>query len=207
MGLELRGGTLGGMKIAAVDRASRSPARRSHLPADQRRDARAVDPAAEPALDVESLHPLAVDTLPELREPADPAAAPVRAAAPVVFNGRIDPPGDEDRFVLAVTAGQRLHVAVEASELGSALDGVLQVLGAKGAVIANADDTPIPGTAKPGMAGTELVEPRPVARLHRPRRDRPRSRWSCATSKGEAGSASPTGSSSRPIVPDLRARA
>ena len=109
--------------------------------------------AAGPVRDVESLHPLAVDALPELREPADPAAGPVRAAAPVVFNGRIDPPGDEDRFALAVTAGQRLRVAVEAYEDGSALDGVLQVLGANGAAIANADDTPIPGTAKPGHGG------------------------------------------------------
>ena len=90
-------------------------------------------------------------TLPELREPADPSASPVRAVAPVVFNGRIDPPGDEDRFVLAVTAGQRLHIAVEASKYGSALDGVLQVLGAKGAVIANADDTTIEvPDSKPG---------------------------------------------------------
>ena len=97
--------------------------------------------AGGPALDVESLPPLVVDDRPELREPADPAAPPVRAAVPVVFNGRIDPAGDEDRFVLAVTPGQKLRIEVEAAELGSALDGVLQVLGAKGAVLATADDT------------------------------------------------------------------
>ena len=64
---------------------------------------------------------------------------------------------------LAVTAGQRLHVAVEAYEDGSALDGVLQVQGANGAVIANADDTPIPRYRRQpaGMAGTELVSPDP----------------------------------------------
>ena len=97
----------------------------------------------------------------DLREAADPSAAPVRAVAPVVFSGRIDPPGDEDRFIVAAAAGQRLHVSVEASELGSALDGVLQVLGEKGSVIANADDTPIPGTAKKGMPTTGLVSPDP----------------------------------------------
>ena len=105
-------------------------------------------------LDVESLHPLCVGAVTELREPADTSAPEVRAVAPVVFNGRIDPPGDEDRFVLAVTAGQRLHVAVEASKLGSALDGVLQVQGAKGSVIANADDTTVKIPGQPAGQGT-----------------------------------------------------
>jgi hypothetical protein len=160
VGLELRGGTLGGMKIAAstIDpvggTALHLPRISSPMPG--------VGPAAGPVRDLESLHPLAVETLPELREPAEASARPIRAAAPVVFNGRIDPPGDEDRFALAVTAGQRLHVAVEAYEDGSALDGVLQVQGASGAVIANADDTPIPGTAKPAMPKTELVSPDPA---------------------------------------------
>ena len=61
--------------------------------------------AGAPVLDVESLAPLVVSTYPELREAADPAAPPARAVAPVVLNGRIDPPGDDDRFVLAVDAG------------------------------------------------------------------------------------------------------
>ena len=113
-----------------------------------------------PGLDVESLHALTIDTMAELREPADPSGSPVRAVAPVVFNGRIDPPGDEDRFVLAVTAGQRLHIAVEASQLGSALDGVLQVQGAKGAVIANADDTTIEVPGQPaGQGGIVYPDP------------------------------------------------
>ena len=95
-------------------------------------------------LDVESLAPLVVSTYPEIREPADPAAAPARAVAPVVLNGRIDPPGDDDQFVLAVTPGQRLRIKVHAYEIGSALDGVLRVLGNGGSVLANADDTTIP---------------------------------------------------------------
>ena len=64
------------------------------------------------ALDVESLAPLVVSTYPEIREPADPAAPPSRAVAPVVLNGRIDPAGDDDQFVLAVTPGQRLRIKV-----------------------------------------------------------------------------------------------
>jgi hypothetical protein len=159
VGLELRGGTLGGMRVGASTIAP-LPGTPLHLP----RIGGAMlgmAPGGAPVLDVESLHPLAVDTLPELREPADASAGPVRAAPPVILNGRIDPAGDEDRFTLAVAAGQRLHVAVQAYEAGSALDGVLQVRGANGAVIANADDTPIPGTAKPKMPATELVSPDP----------------------------------------------
>jgi hypothetical protein len=159
LGLELRGGTLGGLRVAAVGIAPMDGTS-LHVP---RINCPMLDmaPAVEQARDVESLHPLGIESFPDLREPADPAAAPVRAVAPVVFSGRIDPPGDEDRFVVAAAAGQRLHVSVEASDLGSALDGVLQVLGSKGSVIANADDTPIPGTAKKGMPASGLVSPDP----------------------------------------------
>src|SRR6185312_13550140 len=46
--------------------------------------------------------------------------------------------------ILAVTPGQRFHVEVQASEFGSALDGVLQIVGANGSVIATGDDTTTP---------------------------------------------------------------
>ncbi len=87
----------------------------------------------------------------ELREPADPSAGPVRAIAPVVFNGRLDPAGDEDRFALQVTPGSRLRIKVQAYELGSALDAVLRVERSNGGSIANADDTTIPLPPKNGM--------------------------------------------------------
>ena len=129
---------------------------------DHERDARDRRPAGAPDLDVESLPPLVVSPYPELREPADPAAAPVRAVAPVVFNGRIDPPGDDDRFVLVDDArASGCGSGCEASELGSALDGVLQVLGKNGAVIANADDTNIPQPARNGQQAQSLVIPDP----------------------------------------------
>ena len=110
--------------------------------------------ASGPGLDVESLQPLVTSSFPELREPADPTALPVKAVAPVVFNGRIDPPGDEDRYALAVSAGQRLHIEVEAAKYGSALDGVLQVQGNKGSTIANADDKSIEVAGQPAGLGT-----------------------------------------------------
>ncbi len=158
LGLELRGGTLGEKRFAAAPLV--------HLPgtflcAPRLTSAMLGLPASAGAgLDVESLHPLVAGTLPELREPTDPSAAPLRAVAPIVFNGRIDPPGDEDRFVLAVTAGDRLHIEVEASKYGSALDGVLQVQGMKGSVIASADDTVVvvPGQ-QAGQGGYALPDP------------------------------------------------
>jgi hypothetical protein len=102
-----------------------------------------------------------VGDVPELREPADPAAAPVRAAAPVALNGRIDPAGDEDRFVLAVTPGQKLRIEVDASEHGSALDATLQVLGGKGEVLATADDTAPPSPGK-GKKAPPIASPDPT---------------------------------------------
>lgn len=158
VGLELRGGTLDGVTIVA---ARLEPWAGIGLTRVRAAGATVglVGPAA--ALDVESLPPLIVGDLPELREPTDPAAPPVRAAVPVVLNGRIDPAGDEDRFTLAVTPGQKLRIEVEAAESGSSLDGVLQVLGQKGAVLATADDTVAPPTAKKPNKPGGIVSPDP----------------------------------------------
>jgi hypothetical protein len=159
VGFELRGGTMGGMRIAAATLAP-PPGTFLHWP---RMNCQFLgsETAANFTRDVESVFPLIVENLPELREPVDPLASPARAVAPVVFNGRIDPPGDQDRFTLAVTPGQRLHVSVDASAHGSALDGTLRVLGSNGSQIAEADDTAIPNTAKQGMPGSGLVSPDP----------------------------------------------
>ncbi len=158
LGLELRGGTMGERRIAAAS-LLRLPG--TFLCVPRLSSAMLGLPTSGgPGLDVEALHPLVAGTIPELREPSDPSAAPLRAVAPIVFNGRIDPPGDEDRFVLAVTAGDRLHIEMEASKYGSALDGVLQVQGMKGSVIASADDTmvEVPGQAA-GKGGYALPDP------------------------------------------------
>ena len=153
LGVELRGGTLPGCLVAAARSSTRAP----------RRDPGAAQGSATAdgsPLDVESLTPLIVGELPELREPADPAAAPVRAAVPVALNGRIDPAGDEDRFILAVTPGQKLRIEVDASDYGSALDGTLQILGGKGEVLANADDTAPPSPGK-GKKAPPIASPDP----------------------------------------------
>ncbi len=110
------------------------------------------------ALDIESLPSLAVDEVPQIRESEPPS----RSIAPVVLNGRIDPPGDEDRYNLAVTPGQKLQIDVEAAESGSALDGVLQVINPKGgAVLATADDTVAAPNTKGNNRAAGIVSPDP----------------------------------------------
>jgi hypothetical protein len=159
IGLELRGGNLSGMQIASA--TLNAPFGSELVPPRINGPALGTAIPAASALDVESLAPLVVSRYPELREAVDPPDLPVRAVPPVVFNGRIDPAGDKDAFVLATTPGERLRIKVEASELGSALDGVLQVLGNKGAVIANADDTATPLPGRAGQQAQSLVSADP----------------------------------------------
>lgn len=156
VGLELRGGTLPDLRVAAA--TLKAPAGSVLCPIRLTTPMLGFSTAGEPVLEVESLTPLDVDNdLPELREPADAGSALLRAAVPVALNGRIDPAGDEDRFTLAVTPGQALRIEVHASEKGSALDGVLQVLGAKSAVLATADDTTITPPGAPVAANRRAV--------------------------------------------------
>lgn len=129
VGLELRGGTIDGIATAA---ATIHP-----IPGANLAIPRITIGGAH---DVEIPTALAVSSLPELREPAAGEEV-VRAVAPVVFNGRIDPPGDEDRYVVEVQPGRRLRIEVQASAYGSALDGTLEVRDDKGGVITTADDT------------------------------------------------------------------
>jgi len=148
IGLELRGGTLPGPAIGATtlnpnplaDPHSFRPRLTNHT--------LGIAAPGDPVLDVESIPPLVVDTLPELKEPNTPGSPPLKAFAPIVFNGRIARAKEEDKYIVGVTPGQKYHIEVDAAELGSALDGVLQVKGPDGAVLANADDTAAPTQSK-----------------------------------------------------------
>lgn len=114
--VELRGGTLDGMAVVPV---TLTPAPGESIVRVRAPTAR-LGPDGSP-LDIEALPPLVVGELPEVREPTAPDAPPPRVTPPLVFNGRIDPPDDEDRVTLAVTPGQRLRVHVASVTLGSAL--------------------------------------------------------------------------------------
>ena len=150
VGLELRGGSVNGLAGAA-----------STLNPGIGFPAMFVRAKSDGPLDFESLPKLIVSDTVDLRESTFEGSGPVRGALPVIFQGRIDAPGDEDRFNVVLTPTQKkIRIEVEAAEVGSALDGVLQVLGPKGEVIGNADDTPLPEGGKKGRAPT-LISPDP----------------------------------------------
>jgi len=157
VGLELKGGTLPGPAIAAV---TLRPAPGDGLDVVRPRltnQTLGIASPGDPALDLESMPPLVVGSHVELREPTEPDSPPLKALAPVVFNGRIEAKRDEDTFIVGVTPGQRLHIEVDAAELGSALDGVLQVKGPDGAVLASADDTTVPTQNKAKAAAKKAA--------------------------------------------------
>ena len=157
IGLELRGGTLPGPSVAAATLApSVDNDPNAFRPRITNQNLGIAAPG-EAILDVESLPPLHVDVHPELREPADPAGPTLKALAPVVFNGRIGKKNEEDKFIVGVVPGQKLRIGVDAADLGSALDGVLQVKGPDGAVLASADDTAIPLQAKAKAAAKKVA--------------------------------------------------
>jgi hypothetical protein len=162
VGFELRGGTLPGAEpFAAVARVNVPPLADSFNPGLTDRGLGLAGPS-DPTYEIEVPGPIDVRDYPELREPAEADAPPLRAAAPVVLNGRIDPAGDEDKFTLAVTPGERIRVDVHAADLGSALDGTLTVASDKGAAIGNGDDTQIQvGGRRNNRRGLTLNSPDP----------------------------------------------
>ena len=124
VGLELRGGMLGGMRIAT---ATVNPLMGMRImPARISSSALGSGVSSSVGLDLESLPPLVISAYPEIREPADPGALPPKAIAPVVLNGRIDPPGENDRFVIATTPGQRLRIKVASAPASAAARSAAQ---------------------------------------------------------------------------------
>ncbi len=148
IGLELKGGTLPGPSIASATLHPNPLADPNAFRPRVTNHTLGLAAPGEAVLDVESIPPLVVDTFPELREATQPGSATLKALAPIVFNGRIGKKGEEDKYVVGVTPGQKYHIEVDAAELGSALDGVLQVKGPDGAVLATADDRPAPTQSK-----------------------------------------------------------
>jgi hypothetical protein len=83
--------------------------------------------------------PFAIGDDPEVTEPVG-SAIPV----PATINGRLQKPGEIDRFQLTVTPGEPLLFRMQAAELGtSKLMGVITVLDAKGNKLASSGDEPL----------------------------------------------------------------
>jgi len=140
VGLELRGGTLGDLEIAAarLDAGWETDRLFPRLPA------RALGGRfADSVHDIELPHPLVVSARPEFREPRSSAADPLRLVPPVVINGRLSEQSETDRYELVVEPGRQYRVEVEASRIGSGLDGVLRVRRSDGSVIERGDDTTV----------------------------------------------------------------
>lgn len=92
--------------------------------------------------------PFAVEALPEQNE-EEPNNAPRSAQTvtlPVIVNGRIDAPGDEDVFCVNGHAGDQIVVEVFARRLDSPLDSVLKLTDTAGKQLAFNDDHEDKGT-------------------------------------------------------------
>lgn len=91
-----------------------------------------------------SLRPFIVGSLPELIEvePNDDPREPQKLDEPrATINGRLAEAGDVDGFAVTLEAGQILAADLEANRnLGSPMDGVLQVVSTEGFVLEQNDD-------------------------------------------------------------------
>jgi hypothetical protein len=81
----------------------------------------------------------AVGDEPEVIEPA----APVQI--PVVINGRLDKPGEKDKYKVAVQPGEHLLIEMQARELGtSRIEAIITAYGPDGKKLDSAGDKPLP---------------------------------------------------------------
>lgn len=90
------------------------------------------------------LKPFIVGLIPEITE-SEPnekiSEATVVSSPSVTINGVLAKSGDVDTYAFTLTKGQTLVAAVQANEvLGSPMDGVLQIVNARGTVVAQNDD-------------------------------------------------------------------
>jgi hypothetical protein len=87
---------------------------------------------------------IAVSDFPELIETASNADGKLQElpAAPVGVSGVLAAAGEEDKYLVAVKAGQKLRLEVVARQFGSPLDAVLAIRNEKGEQLASGDDRP-----------------------------------------------------------------
>lgn len=89
--------------------------------------------------------PLVATTLPVVKEEGDAPAASEKAqrlALPTALCGRLAEPNDVDSFRFEAKKGQAFVFEAIARRAGTATDPVLKILGAKDAVLTEADDAP-----------------------------------------------------------------
>ncbi len=90
------------------------------------------------------LKPFVVGLIPEVAEsePNGKLSDATAVSSPsVTANGVLEKSGDVDTYAVTLTKGQSLVAAMQANEvLGSPMDGVLQIVNARGTVVAQNDD-------------------------------------------------------------------
>lgn len=84
-------------------------------------------------------------------EPKKPSVTPLTPGT--TANGRIERPGEIDRFTIPVKKGDRLHVKVQAAPLGSWLDSVITLRDAQGTTLAENDDPAGDANPRGGVFG------------------------------------------------------
>ena len=92
---------------------------------------------------VTAAKPLVVGTCPEVleAEPNEQLGKAQLIQLPATVNGRLDKRGDVDVYGVELEAGQRLVVSLGAHlEIGSPMDGILQIVGPGGHVLEQNDD-------------------------------------------------------------------
>jgi hypothetical protein len=99
-------------------------------------------PAPTPANS--ATQPAGSSPAPSAQQPASSTQPPVPPAQPItvpgVVSGRIEKPGDADRFSFEAKAGDKLSFEVIARRAESGLDSFVRILNPQGAAISEADD-------------------------------------------------------------------
>jgi hypothetical protein len=97
-------------------------------------------PATPPADQPQTGSPVSTGPAPATGSPVSPVPSQQAITVPVVVSGRIDKPGDVDRFSFDAKAGEKLSFEVVARRAESALDSFMRILNPQGAAIAETDD-------------------------------------------------------------------
>lgn len=90
--------------------------------------------------------PFMLDTLPERREMEAPDGGVQKVKLPLIVNGRIEKPGDEDVYKFFGKKGQTLVAEIHARRLDSPLDSIIKLTDKDGSLVAFNDDHSDPGS-------------------------------------------------------------
>lgn len=149
--LELRGGTLSGDRLFRLQ----APSDRLASMFSPVIPARLLgDPAwANSPLDVEFPIPLLLNSAVTVLESVDPSEKLPPLSPPVTILGRLSQAGERDEYTITAPSGSQHEIRVEASGLGSALDGHLRVLARDGRALGETDDGKSMGRRRGGGGG------------------------------------------------------